>query len=827
MSAISDTISVLHVDDEPDFADMVSTFLEREDDRFDIETAPSASEGLAHLSENEVDCIVSDYDMPDGDGIEFLETVREEYPDLPFILYTGKGSEGVASEAISAGITDYLQKETGTDQYAVLANRIQNAVERTRSQRERERQLDAIETAQEGISILDEDHHFVYVNTAYADLYGYDPEEMIGEHWELLYREADVPEIRNEILPAVEEVGHWHGTTIGLRADGSTFVEDHVLATTDRGELVCTVRDVTDREEQKRELQTERAIIEQALDALDDVFYVVDPDGTMRRWNDRLSEVTGYTDEEIADMAAAEFFPEDERERIASGIEEILTTGRTVLEADLLTAGGDRIPFEFAGRQLTDPDGEVIGVVGIGRDITERKEYERDLERIRRRYRAIFEDPNVLTGVLDTDGTLLETNRKSMEYVDATRAAVTGEPIWETPWWDEENRSLIRENVERAAEGEYVDYEADLTTPDGDPYSVAGLIRPVTDDAGHVVSLIISARDVTERKMRERDARQTREEYQDLINGMNDTAWVISPDEQIKAVNDAAVEVMGYSRDELLAMTPHEFDAGLEDGEITELITHMPEDEIQVFETVHETSDGEHIPVEISSSLITYRGETAILSIARDISDRKEREKRLEQFASIVSHDLRNPLNVAQGRLELVDEECDSEHLEHVVRAHERMNALIDDLLTLAREGGQLGDTEAVDLADLVGDCWQNVETTEVSIRTNVDRRIEADQSRVQQLLENLFRNAVEHGGEEVTVGELADGFYVEDDGPGIPADERDKVFEAGYSTGENGTGFGLAIVEQVADAHGWAVRLTDGEDGGARFEITGVTLVE
>jgi signal transduction histidine kinase len=214
------------------------------------------------------------------------------------------------------------------------------------------------------------------------------------------------------------------------------------------------------------------------------------------------------------------------------------------------------------------------------------------------------------------------------------------------------------------------------------------------------------------------------------------------------------------------------------------------------------------------------------------MTERKHREQeltqqndRLEQFASIVSHDLRNPLTVAEGRLELAKEECGSEHLDAVADAHERMGALIDDLLTLARHGEEVGDIESVNLVTLSENCWKNVAIAEATLKADIARPVQADKSRLQQLLENLFRNAIEHGGADVTVtvGQVDGGFYVEDDGPGIPIDERDDVFEAGYSTDEDGTGFGLSIVKQVADAHGWNVHVTEGSDGGARFEITGV----
>ncbi|MFW5905535.1 MAG: sensor histidine kinase [archaeon] len=203
----------------------------------------------------------------------------------------------------------------------------------------------------------------------------------------------------------------------------------------------------------------------------------------------------------------------------------------------------------------------------------------------------------------------------------------------------------------------------------------------------------------------------------------------------------------------------------------------------------------------------------------------KQQNDQLEQFASVVSHDLRNPLNVAQARVELLCEDCDSEHIDPINRSLVRMEELIEDLLTLARQGDEVNEPTDTDLRDLCDSCWANVATSEATLQVSTTRSIRADQSRMQQLLENLFRNAVEHGGADVTVtvGELDDGFYIEDDGPGISDQDHDDIFTMGYSTTTEGTGFGLSIVKQVVDAHGWSVRVTSGTDGGARFEITDV----
>ncbi|MEF8780017.1 MAG: ATP-binding protein [Haloferacaceae archaeon] len=209
----------------------------------------------------------------------------------------------------------------------------------------------------------------------------------------------------------------------------------------------------------------------------------------------------------------------------------------------------------------------------------------------------------------------------------------------------------------------------------------------------------------------------------------------------------------------------------------------------------------------------------------------QRQNERLDEFASIVSHDLRNPLSVAGGRLELAREECDSDHLGDAAVAIDRSEALIEDLLTLAREGGRTDDPEPVALDAVVEGCWLNVETVGATVRVETARTIRADRSRLRRLFENLFRNAVEHAGEEVTVtvGNLPDGegFYVEDDGSGVPAAERDRVFETGYSTSRNGTGLGLAIVERIVEAHGWEIDVTAGDAGGARFEISSVERVE
>ncbi|WP_230455316.1 PAS domain-containing sensor histidine kinase [Halorubrum sp. BV1] len=226
---------------------------------------------------------------------------------------------------------------------------------------------------------------------------------------------------------------------------------------------------------------------------------------------------------------------------------------------------------------------------------------------------------------------------------------------------------------------------------------------------------------------------------------------------------------------------------------------------------------------EVAEMLATHVT-TALQRIEAESTIRRERD-RLEEFASILSHDLRNPLNVAQGRLELIQMTGELEHIDAIERALDRMERLIGDMLTLALEGDAVGETQPVALRTVATHAWNNVATEAASLEIESSGEFGADHSRLVQVFENLYRNAIEHGGDGVTVrvGTLDGGFYIEDTGPGIPRDERDDVFESGYTTNQDGTGFGLAIVKRIVEAHGWEIEVTTGRDGGARFEISGI----
>jgi signal transduction histidine kinase len=271
--------------------------------------------------------------------------------------------------------------------------------------------------------------------------------------------------------------------------------------------------------------------------------------------------------------------------------------------------------------------------------------------------------------------------------------------------------------------------------------------------------------------------------------------------------------------------------------------------------------DGDRRCYDISLTEVSSTGdapESGRVALLHDITAQQRRERelartneRLDDFADIVSHDLRNPVNVANGHLEMladaadgaetVDADLVERQAAEIGVSHDRIEAIIDDVLVLAREGDVVEDPEPVDVGALVDEAWGNVDTGAATLENDLaGTTVRGDRASLKRAVENLLRNAVEHGstspdsqarrdavehgGDDLAVHVdcLADarGFYVADTGAGLPEEERDRLFEHGYTTSPDGTGFGLSIVAEIVEAHGWRVEATDGERGGARFEI-------
>lgn len=332
---------------------------------------------------------------------------------------------------------------------------------------------------------------------------------------------------------------------------------------------------------------------------------------------------------------------------------------------------------------------------------------------------------------------------------------------------------------------------------------------------------------------REQSLREQREFTDALLNSIPDIFFALDDQGRLRRWNDRTIEVSGYTEEELGGMHAMEFIAPEDQAEIAEAMQNIYEEgTVERREAMLVTKTGERIPYELNGQQIEIpdEGVVGIAGTGRDITDRLRRERelerqneRLDSFASTLAHDLRNPLGVIDGRVELARETGDLSHLDPAIDAAERMNRIIDDILELARKGRTVVERRDIDLEAVIKGAWANVDTDDATLEISPDLpAVRGDPDRLGRLFENLFRNALEHGGDGVAVevGPVDGGIYVADDGPGIPPDRRDRVLQHGYSTTDEGTGFGLAIVTNVAEAHGWSVDVTESESGGARFEF-------
>jgi PAS domain S-box-containing protein len=702
-------ITVVVIDDEESFLELTRTYLEQRDD-LSIRTTTDREDVLEAVESGSVDCVVSDYDMPGTDGLELLDAVRAVDPTLPFVLFTGRGSEEVASEAISAGVSDYLQKGGSSEVYGLLANRIRNAVAETRARGRAERYETIVEALDYPAYVVDERGEFQFVNESFTDLTGYEIEEVIGAEPGLIKSPA--------------------GVELAASTLGEVLSADH--------------------------------------------------------------------------SDTAQF------------------------DIDILTADGEAVPCRDHMAALPYEGEEFVGSVGILRNIADERERLRELHRFQR----MVETAGEAICALDQDGLVTYANAAFLDLLGVEESAVLGSRYVDQLRWETDEPDPVTHLLGRTPPATRT-FEAPVADADR---SVETTLSLSEGPEGAVVTAVVRDAGSSDDSLEVDIGSHALEEASIGIT-LTGPARDGCP---ILFVNDAFCEITGYERSTVLGRS-HDFLQGPATGEAGKrsLRDGIDAGESTSSELVNYRCDGspfwnrvEIEPIRDDDGMVTH-----FIGFQRDVTDERlavreasRHEERIERLTSDLTHDIKTPLSVAQGHLDLLaeDADVDAETIETIDGALDRSLELLAEFRTLVETGASVHDPEQVDLAAVARTAWDAAagDSATLTVEDGLDS-IHADSQRLRRLLENLFRNAVDHAGPDVTVtiGPLTEGFFVADDGPGIPEPDRDQVFEPGYSTREDGHGSGLAIVEQIADAHGWEISVTEAAAGGARFELTGIRL--
>ena len=748
-----------------------------------VTTASSVADALATLTVGAADCVVTDHRPPEVDAVELLEAIDEFDPSIPVILYPRDGSETLAAAAIRAGVTDYVPRSDG----------IEALVERVAPLRDASGTFDCcqvVESVADVVTVWEPDRPSAELDAELCDALGcrYDDCSLmtvetvradgvaVSNTAELVYRAVELGTISGEWCC---ETADGEQTTLALHLESVPHFEGR--------RIVVVGRNVTEQARRERRLRSFREAVDQAGHSM----YVTSPDGTIQYVNPAFERTTGFD----ADEAVGE-----NPRILKSGVHDkafYADLWGTILSGKVWSGqlvnrrrNGERYVINQTIAPIESAEGEIEQFVAVNADVTAQKHRERQLRELHRAVREWLS-------------------------ADSREAAAT----------------LACRHVENVLGLELIG---------------VSLYNESTDALEHAGWSQASAALFEEPPTFERGS---------------SVAWRVYDSGDAEFYDD-------------VQQVPH---------------VYNPETPVRSEIVLPLGDHGVLLVASTSTSAFDEWDRTIAKVVAANLEatfDRIARERtlaakneRLEGFARVISHDLRNPLGVASGTVDQVKATGDLDPLDRVETAHDRIATIIDELLILAREGAAVGSPAPVSVESVVEAAWRVVDTRDATLAFEGDDewRMMADENRLRQLLENLFRNALEHGtaggdassegedasfggedtssegedasfgGEDTSSGDedassgdlivrvgplhrnpLTDdadggrpvGFYVEDTGPGIPADDRDRVLETGYTTSADGTGLGLSIVSTVVEAHGWHLELGESEEGGARFEI-------
>ncbi|WP_170977329.1 PAS domain-containing protein [Halorussus salinisoli] len=681
-----------------------------------------------------------------------------------------------------------------------------------------------------------------------AESYGMDPEEATAgvpvEEFLARVHEADQERVWKRLDEAVEETGEFEAEYRVTTADEDTrwVMSRGEVEYDDNDEalrMYGATADITERKEAEAELkkvtaeaEEQQRLYETIISSTPDLIYAFDLDYRFTFANDAVLEMWGRTREESIGKTLREIGYEPwHAEMHEREIDEVIETKELVRGEVAFPHAehGQRI-YEYIFAPVLDDDGNVEAIAGTTRDVTERKQAEEELQKSKERFHALIDASSDVVYRMSPDWSEMH-ELEGKEFLADTDESISD---WLDKYIHPDDQPRVMEAIDEAIRTKSIfELEHRVERDDGSIGWTFSRAVPMLDEDGEIDEWIGMASDITERKRRERALEESERRYRTLAeNFPNGAVTVYDEDLRIELTQGSVLGETLPSRNQL------------EDRRVAEV---YPENILEDLEPLLRAAIEDR---ETDSDVFEFGGRNwrvwatplrdadgdvfAGLSFAQDITEQVEREQELElrterlnQFASMLAHELRNPVTIGQIYSQQLPDDTDAEAVEYVTEAFDRIEDIIDVMLVLTRNHDAIGERAPVALNEEAQAAWADVDAPDAVLNIEIDQTIQADETYIRHLFRNLLENAVEHGGRDVTitVGELPTGFYVADDGVGIPPEERDTVFDEGYTTAaeSGGTGLGLAFVREVADVYDWTCAVTESAADGARFEFTNI----
>ncbi|MXR50598.1 PAS domain S-box protein [Halovenus sp. WSH3] len=634
MSAESGGISVLCVESEPDRADRTVRLLEAADDRLTVTAVCSAQSALEYLDADGIDCVLSAYALPEIDGLQFLQTVRAEYPNLPFILYTTAASEDIVSAAVSADVSDHLDRPQQPDGYQNLAARIRAVVERERVRRgaasDHEQAKRVLEASPDGI-LVSVERELVYANPAAADLFGAAESDLLGADpvsltdtdpviWEPKRAQAD-----DELLTRHRSS---FPTLDGGRVD--TELTTNTIEWQSGTGIVAVLRDVTESADTERNVDQTRTYLEGIVNSVSALISLKDTEGRYLLMNRRCRELLGIDEStNVVGMTDDQLFDEQLADKLSVDESDLFETGETSeSEVTVPTTEGERTLL-IRKTPLFD-DGDPYAICAVATDITTQKNRQHALTERVKELSAVHRVVDMFNAERERNEDLLSEFitglPESFQYPSRTDARITyGDRTVTTGEFDPD--CPVIDAVGRTQKGPDLYLEVACRPPDGESDPFLAEERSLLDTLASVIAGYLERRSYIEELQR----------YETTLRALGDPVYALDADGRFTFVNDALLDRTGYDKSEILGEHASLLltEEGVERGSavIRDLLDSPEETQTAKWEMELKTADGERIPAENHVALLPFGedGFRGTAGVIRDITDRTERERELRR----------------------------------------------------------------------------------------------------------------------------------------------------------------------------------------------------